>query len=95
MQRISSEFAAFVRDTGVRAVDRLTTRTKEVEAPLRPVLRAWSKLSDDQKTDLFDALIATVQGPDDDAEDAPEKSVKRPAAARSRKKPAAPKKTTR
>jgi hypothetical protein len=92
MQRISSEFAAFVRDTGVRAVDRLTNRTKEVEAPLRPVLRAWSKLSDDQKTDLFDALIATVQGPDDDAAEAPQKSAKRPAAAKSRKKSAAPKK---
>lgn len=61
MQRISSEFVGFVRDTGVRAFDRLTSRSTELEAPLRPVLRAWSKLSDDQKNDLFDELIAAVQ----------------------------------
>ena len=64
MQRISSEFVGFVRETGVRAFDRLSTRSKEVKVPLRPVLRAWSKLSDDQKTDLFDELISTVQTSD-------------------------------
>ncbi|GAC1431937.1 MAG: hypothetical protein NVSMB68_04360 [Thermoanaerobaculia bacterium] len=64
MQRISSEFVGFVRDTGIRALDRLTTRAKEIEAPLRPVLRAWSKLSNEQKSDLFDQLIATVQTSD-------------------------------
>ena len=90
MQRISTEFAGFVRDTGVRAFDRLTTRTKEVEAKLRPVLRAWSKLSDDQKTDLFDELIAAVAANDDDEE------TLRPAPKpKSKKKPAAAKKTKR
>ena len=88
MQRISTEFAGFVRDTGVRAFDRLTTRTKEVEAKLRPVLRAWSKLSDDQKTDLFDELIAAVAANDDDEE------TLRPAP-KPKKKPAAAKKTKR
>ena len=60
MQRISSEFAGFVRDTGVRAFDLLSENQKEVGAPLRPVLRAWSKLSGAQKSELFDALIAAV-----------------------------------
>lgn len=64
MQRISSEFVGFVRDTGVRAFDRLSTRAKEIEVPLRPVLRAWAKLSDDQKNDLFAELIAAVQASD-------------------------------
>lgn len=90
MQRISTEFAGFVRDTGVRAFDRLTTRAKEVEAKLRPVLRAWSKLSDDQKTDLFDELIAAVAANDDDEE------TLRPAPKpKSKKKPPAAKKTKR
>jgi len=64
-QRISSEFAAFVRDTGVRAFDLLSERVKEVEVPLRPVLRAWSKLSAAQKSELFDELIAVVRGGDE------------------------------
>ena len=65
MQRISSEFVGFVRDTGIRALDRLTSRSKEVAAPLRTVLRAWSKLSDEQKKDLLDELIAAVQSPEE------------------------------
>ena len=60
MQRISSEFAGFVRDTGVRAFDLLSENQKEVGAPLRPFLRAWNKLSAAQKSELFDALIAAV-----------------------------------
>lgn len=64
MQRISSEFVGFVRDTGVRAFDRLSARAKEIEVPLRPVIRAWAKLSDDQKNDLFAELIAAVQASD-------------------------------
>ena len=64
MQRISSEFVGFVRDTGVRALDRLSSRARDVEAPLRPVLRAWSKLSDTQKDDLLVELIAAVQTSD-------------------------------
>lgn len=88
MQRISTEFAGFVRDTGVRAFDRLTTRTKEVEAKLRPVLRAWSKLSDDQKTDLFDELIAAVAA-NDAADD--EETLRQAPKAKPKKKPAAKK----
>ena len=53
-----SEFALFVREAGVRAVDRLTERAKELSTPLRAVLRAWSKLTEDAKQELFDALIA-------------------------------------
>jgi hypothetical protein len=53
-----SEFALFVREAGVRAVDRLTEQAKELSTPIRAVLRAWSKLSEDAKQELFDALIA-------------------------------------
>jgi hypothetical protein len=53
-----SEFALFVRDAGVRAVDRLTEQAKELSTPIRAVLRAWSKLTEDAKRELFDALIA-------------------------------------
>ncbi|HEV8658682.1 MAG TPA: hypothetical protein VGS96_08630 [Thermoanaerobaculia bacterium] len=75
MQRISSEFAGFVRDTGVRAFDLLSERVKEVETPLRPMLRAWSKLSAAQKDELFEELIAVVQG----GESPPVKTRKRAA----------------
>jgi hypothetical protein len=74
MQRISSEFVGFVRETGVRAFDRLSTRSKEVNVPLRPVLRAWSKLSEDDKSDLFDELISTVQTSDASAPPPPRPS---------------------
>src|SRR5205085_10641439 len=60
MQRISSEFAGFVRDTGVRAFDQLSESVKELETPARAVIRAWGKLSEEQKNALFDELIATV-----------------------------------
>ncbi len=53
-----SEFALFVRDAGVRAVDRLSEQAKELSTPIRAVLRAWSKLTEDTKQELFDALIA-------------------------------------
>jgi len=53
-----SEFALFVREAGVRAVDRLTEQAKELSTPIRAVLRAWSKLTEDAKQELFDALIA-------------------------------------
>ncbi|HEX7419493.1 MAG TPA: hypothetical protein VF505_06380 [Thermoanaerobaculia bacterium] len=53
-----SEFALFVREAGVRAVDRLTEQAEELSTPIRAVLRAWSKLSEDAKQELFDALIA-------------------------------------
>ena len=77
MQRISSEFAGFVRDTGVRAFDLLSDKVKDMPAVLRPILRAWTKLSEEQKNELFEALIALVQGKS--AEPAP---ARKPAARR-------------
>lgn len=53
-----SEFALFVRDAGVRAVDRLTEQAKELSTPIRAVLRAWGKLTEEAKQELLDALIA-------------------------------------
>ncbi|HEU4521632.1 MAG TPA: hypothetical protein VFT12_06495 [Thermoanaerobaculia bacterium] len=61
---IPSEFTGFVRDTGVRAFDRLTTRAKELDPPLRNFIRSWSKLSDRDKVKLFDELIAAVRAPE-------------------------------
>ena len=75
IQQISSEFAGFVRDTGVRAFDLLSKRLKEVEVPLRPVLRAWSKLSAAQKNELFEELIAVVRAHEETPK--PRKSRKR------------------
>jgi hypothetical protein len=84
MQRISSEFAGFVRDTGVRAFDLLSERTTELPAPLRPMVRAWNKLSATQKNNLFDELISLVRGT----------AVEKPAAKKARpRKKSAPKKT--
>ena len=84
MQKISSEFVGFVRETGIRAFNRLTTRAKEVAAPLRSVLRAWSKLSDDQKNELLDELIAAVQAPEEAA--APAAKPRKKAASSKKKK---------
>ena len=65
MPRMSSEFAGFVRDTAVRAFDLLSERVKEVPTPLRPILRAWTKLSSAQKNELFDEMIGLVRGGDE------------------------------
>lgn len=75
-----SEFALFVREAGVRAVDRLTQQAKELSTPIRAVLRAWSKLSEDEKQELFDALIA--------AELVPEEKTPKNKAAAKKKAPA-------
>ena len=61
---IPSEFAAFIREVGVRAFDRVADRTKEAEVPLRPILRTWAKLSGEEKSALFDRLIACAQMPE-------------------------------
>jgi len=53
-----SEFALFVREAGVRAVDRLNEQAKELSTPIRAVRRAWGKLTEDAKQELFDTLIA-------------------------------------
>lgn len=60
-KRRQSEFADFVRDTAVGAVDRLTERISELDPPLRAVLRSWKKLSSAQKEDLLDEVIAAGQ----------------------------------
>jgi predicted RecB family endonuclease len=66
-----SEFAEFVRDAGVRAVDRLSETAKGLPAPVRAVLRSWTKLTSEQKFELFDALITiTQQGAEEEAEPA-------------------------
>ncbi|HEX9160970.1 MAG TPA: hypothetical protein VF980_04615 [Thermoanaerobaculia bacterium] len=60
-RQIPSEFAGFIRDAGVRAFDRLNGKSKELTAPVRSVLRAWSKLTQEQKDAMFDELIALAQ----------------------------------
>ncbi len=58
---IPTEFSGFVRDVARRAVDSLADRVKDVDAPFRPIIRAWIKLTDLQKDQLVDELIASVQ----------------------------------
>ena len=58
---ISSEFVVFIRETGVRAFDRLSARSKDLEQPLRNFVRSWSKLTEAEKNELFDELIATIR----------------------------------
>ncbi len=58
---IPSEFAGFVRDTTVRAFDRLAERVKELDPPLRSVMRAWSKLKTAEKKELVNLLMASAQ----------------------------------
>lgn len=62
---IPSEFAAFVRETGVRAFDRAAGRLKGFDKSLQPVLKTWSKLTDTKKHELFDILIAAARDDDD------------------------------
>ncbi len=72
---IPSEFALFVRDAGLRAVDRLSERTKEFPTPIRAVLRSWSKLTEEAKAEMLDALIATsrLMHPEDEEVSKPAK----------------------
>jgi hypothetical protein len=72
---IPSEFAAFVRETGIRAFDSLAGRAKALDKPLQSVLKSWSKLSEDNKNELFDELIALAR--DDDEPPAPPKKAKK------------------
>ena len=78
---IPSEFASFVSLTGIRAFDRLSLRAKDLDAPLRAVLKSWSRLSEAQKSELFDELIAAARMMDAPAEPEPtprqKKAVKR------------------
>lgn len=95
--QIPSEFVGFVREAGVKAFDRLASRAKELDAPLRSFVRSWSRLSADQKNALFNELIAAARVPDAAPDDpAQKRSVKRydpeEVAATLPKKPAARKK---
>lgn len=63
---IPSEFAGFVRDTGMRAFDRLAERAKDLDPALRSFVKAWSRLPETQKATLFDELIAAARFPSSD-----------------------------
>ncbi|MGZ7033232.1 MAG: hypothetical protein ACXVIJ_14825 [Thermoanaerobaculia bacterium] len=71
---IPSEFAAFVRETGVRAFDRAAGRLKGFDKSLQPVLKTWSKLTDTKKHELFDILIAAARDDDPIPEETPKRS---------------------
>jgi hypothetical protein len=71
---IPSEFAAFVRETGVRAFDRAAGRLKGFDKSLQPVLKTWSKLTDSKKHELFNILIASAR---EDDEPIPDETPKR------------------
>ena len=68
---IPSEFVGFVRQAGVKAFDRLAARAKDLDAPLRSFVRSWSRFSTDQKTALFDELIASARMPEPAPDDPP------------------------
>ena len=56
-QSIPSEFAGFLRETGMRAFDQLAVRAKDLDPPLRSFLRNWSRLSESDKIVLFLASL--------------------------------------
>ena len=60
MKPVPTEFTEFVRDVGIRALDRLTQRLHEQAASRRALLRSWSKLTRDDKESLMDELIASA-----------------------------------
>ena len=68
---IPSEFTGFVRETGIRAFDRLAAKAKILDTPLRTFMKSWTRLSDDDKQHLFDELIATLGRPDSEDEEPP------------------------
>jgi hypothetical protein len=71
---IPSEFAAFVRETGIRAFDQVAGRSKRLDKSLQSVLKSWSRLSEEKKHELFDRLIASVREEDEEVvEPAPRK----------------------
>ena len=68
---IPSEFFGFVRETGIRAFDRLADKSKTLDTPLRTFLKSWTRLSDEHKERLFEELIAMVVTPEHDEEKPP------------------------
>lgn len=79
---IPSEFVGFVREAGVKAFDRLASRAKELDAPLRTFVRSWSRFSTDEKNALFDELIASARMPGPAPEDPPSPLRQKPAVKR-------------
>ena len=73
---IPSEFVGFVRETGVRALDRLSTRARDLDPPLRNFLRSWGRLSEGDKYRLFEELIDTVRRPEGEDPAAPPARMK-------------------
>lgn len=55
-----AEFAEFVREVSIRALDRMADRMKELAREQRGVVRAWSRLSPDDKHGLLRELIAAA-----------------------------------
>jgi hypothetical protein len=82
---IPSEFAAFVRETGIRAFDSLAGRARKLDKPLQSVLKSWSKLSEDKKNELFDYLIAVARD-EDEAPEPPKREKAKKAAPKKKKK---------
>ena len=76
---IPNEFAAFVRDTGIKAFDRVAGRAKTLDKSLQSVLKSWTKLTSKKKEELFDELIASARDEDEPEPPAPKKraTVKR------------------
>lgn len=66
---IPSEFVSFVREIALKAFDKLSSRSKDLEAPLRNFIRSWARLSNLEKSAFFDELIAAAQMPDAPAQE--------------------------
>jgi hypothetical protein len=71
---IPSEFAAFVRETGIRAFDRVAGRARTFDKSLHAILKSWSKLSDDKKHELFDILMASAREDDEPTPEPPKRA---------------------
>jgi hypothetical protein len=71
---IPSEFAAFVRETGVRAFDRVAGHIKTFDKSVQSVLKSWSKLSAEKKHELFDTLIASLREDDHPTPEPPKRA---------------------
>lgn len=102
-----SEFAAFVRGVGVRALDALADRVerrtadpqKKQPKPVRKIVEYWQDMSLEQKERFFDQMIAAAQAlaaaaPAVFAVKRAKKALKATAATKKGAKKAAPKKKT-
>jgi hypothetical protein len=82
---IPSEFAEFVRTVAIRALDRLSARGKEFGTKPRAVLRAWDKLSSEEKSELIDQLVADTQDGDEGPPLKKPRAPKKPAAGKAKR----------